>query len=99
MNTAQLNLADAPRHSRKTTSRIPRIVAVSAALGIVCAAGVATAATAVAAPPSPSLTTKTTTARSVPAGDHGGHDHHHGGVFDGHRGGGECVGLIVILCN
>lgn len=99
MNTAQQNLTDAPRHSRKTTSRIPRIVAVSAALGIACAAGVATAASAVAATPAPSLTTKTTTVRSIPAGGHGEHDHHHGGVFDGHYGGGECEGLIVILCN
>jgi hypothetical protein len=99
MNTAQLNLTNAPRHSRKTAPRIPRIFAVGAALGIACAAGVATAASAVAATPAPSLTARAATVRSIPADGHGGHRHHHGGVFDGHYGGGECEGLIVILCN
>ncbi|MEU6257021.1 hypothetical protein [Streptomyces sp. NPDC047043] len=93
MNTAQLNPANAPRHSKKSSVRLPRIVTVGAALGIACAAGMATAATAVAATPASSLTA----ARAV-HGHGGGHDGDFHGI-GGHFGGGDCDGLIVLLCN
>ncbi|MEU5712036.1 MULTISPECIES: hypothetical protein [Streptomyces] len=54
-------------HSKKAVSRIPRVFAVSAAVGIVCATGVATATSAVAATPAAHVVTKAT-----PAYGHGG---------------------------
>ena len=39
--------------AKKAVSRMPRVIALSAAVGIACSAGVATAATAVAAPATP----------------------------------------------
>ncbi|WP_158692858.1 hypothetical protein [Streptomyces roseochromogenus] len=55
-------------HPKKTVSRMPRVFAVSAALGIACAAGVATATSAVAATPVTHVATK-----AAPAWSHGGH--------------------------
>ncbi|WP_143658629.1 hypothetical protein [Streptomyces sp. IMTB 2501] len=45
-------------HPKKTVSRIPRVFAVCAAVGISCAAGVATATSAVAATPATHVVTK-----------------------------------------
>ncbi|MFG2356198.1 hypothetical protein [Streptomyces sp. NPDC048521] len=56
-------------HLKKAVSRIPRIFAVSAAVGIACAAGLATATSAVAATPATHVVTKAT-----PAYGHGGGD-------------------------
>ncbi|MEU8027264.1 hypothetical protein [Streptomyces sp. NPDC049099] len=52
---------------KKAVSRIPRVFAVSAAVGIACAAGVATATSAVAATPATHVATK-----AAPAYGHGG---------------------------
>ncbi|MGW7528552.1 hypothetical protein [Streptomyces sp. NPDC054783] len=54
-------------HPKKTVSRMPRVFAVCAALGLACAAGVATATSAVAATPPTHVATKAT-----PAYGHGG---------------------------
>ncbi|MGW2036171.1 MULTISPECIES: hypothetical protein [Streptomyces] len=54
-------------HFKKAVSRMPRVFAVSAAVGIVCAAGVATATSAVAATPAAHVVTK-----AAPALGHGG---------------------------
>jgi hypothetical protein len=54
-------------HPKKTVSWIPRVCAVTAAVGIACATGVATAASAVAATPVTHVATKAT-----PAYGHGG---------------------------
>lgn len=54
-------------HPEKTVSRIPRVFAVSVAVGIACAAGLATATTAVAATPATHVATK-----AAPAGHGGG---------------------------
>ncbi|MER6072999.1 hypothetical protein ACFYZB_43170 [Streptomyces sp. NPDC001852] len=54
-------------HPKKTVSWIPRVFAVSAAMGIACAAGVATATSAVAATPATHVATK-----AAPAYGHGG---------------------------
>jgi hypothetical protein len=73
--------------SKKAVSRFPRVFAVTVAMGIACAAGVATATSAVAATPATHAVTK-----AAPAGGHGGdggEDH-------------QCNnGLLVILnfCN
>lgn len=53
--------------SKKAVSRIPRAFAVTVAVGIACAAGVATATSAVAATPATHAVTK-----AAPAGGHGG---------------------------
>jgi Na+/H+ antiporter NhaD/arsenite permease-like protein len=53
--------------SKKAVSRIPRVFAVTVAVGIACAAGVATATSAVAATPATHAVTK-----AAPAGGHGG---------------------------
>ncbi|WP_369386699.1 hypothetical protein AB5J72_03120 [Streptomyces sp. CG1] len=45
-------------HPKKTVFRMPRVFAVSAAVGIACAAGVATATSAVAATPAAHVATK-----------------------------------------
>ncbi|MET8078734.1 hypothetical protein [Streptomyces sp. NPDC005303] len=55
--------------SKKTVCRIPRVFAVSAVVGIVCAAGMATATSAVAATPATHVATK-----AAPAKGHGGGD-------------------------
>ncbi|WP_405525255.1 hypothetical protein OG426_19735 [Streptomyces canus] len=55
--------------SKKAVSRIPRVFAVSVAVGIACAAGLATATSAVAATPATHAVTK-----AAPAGGHGGGD-------------------------
>ncbi|MEU6590985.1 hypothetical protein ABZ923_17490 [Streptomyces sp. NPDC046881] len=55
-------------HSKKIVSRIPRVFAVSVAVGIACAAGVATATSAVAATPATHAVTKA----SPVYGGHGG---------------------------
>ena len=57
---------------KKKSFRIPRLVAVSAALGLACAAGAATATSAVAATPATQVVTK-----AAPAGGHGGGDGEH----------------------
>ncbi|MEU1011767.1 hypothetical protein ACIP4Y_02195 [Streptomyces sp. NPDC088810] len=49
-------------HPKKVVSRIPRVFAVSVAVGIACAAGVATATSAVAATPATHVATKATPA-------------------------------------
>ncbi|WP_158838991.1 MULTISPECIES: hypothetical protein [unclassified Streptomyces] len=49
-------------HPKKVVSRIPRVLAVSAAVGIACAAGVATATSAVAATPATHAVAKATPA-------------------------------------
>lgn len=85
MNTAELNHPDHARHSEKVGSRIPRIFALGAALGIACAAVVASAASAVAAPTAPHTATATTTASS------------HGGYGDDD--GDDCDGLLVLICH
>jgi Spy/CpxP family protein refolding chaperone len=54
-------------HSKKTVSWIPRVFAVTAAVGIACAAGVATATSAVAATPATHVA-----AKAGPAYGHGG---------------------------
>ncbi|MER6025131.1 hypothetical protein [Streptomyces sp. NPDC001851] len=54
-------------HLKKAVSRIPRVFAVSAAVGIACAAGVATATSAVAATPATHVAVK-----AAPAYGHGG---------------------------
>jgi len=99
MNTTQGTNPTRPGRANKIAFRLPRIFAVSAALGLACAAGVATAASAAAATPAAQLTAKTTAAERISA---------HGpgleGVHRGHRGGGhddddgDCKGLIVLLC-
>ncbi|MGV4984982.1 hypothetical protein ACVB8X_38940 [Streptomyces sp. NRAIS4] len=53
----------------KAVSRIPRALAVSAAVGIACAAGLATATSAVAATPA---ATHVATKAAAPAYGHGG---------------------------
>ncbi|MFF0083633.1 hypothetical protein ACFYR1_28550 [Streptomyces canus] len=53
--------------SKKAVSRIPRVFAVTVAVGIACAAGVATATSAVAATPATHAVTK-----AAPAGGYGG---------------------------
>ncbi|WP_158013122.1 hypothetical protein [Streptomyces sp. Root369] len=53
--------------SKKAVSRIPRVFAVTVAVGIACAAGVATATSAVAATPTTHAVTK-----AAPAGGYGG---------------------------
>lgn len=57
-------------HPKKVVSRIPRVFAVSAAVGIVCAAGVATATSAVAATPTTHVTSKTAPAYGGDGGEH-----------------------------
>ncbi|MFE5812984.1 hypothetical protein ACFQ6S_06140 [Streptomyces sp. NPDC056479] len=57
-------------HPKKAVSRIPRALAVCAAVGIACAAGVATATSAVAATPATHVA-----AKAVPA--YGGEDGEH----------------------
>ncbi|MEV8021902.1 hypothetical protein AB0O76_37395 [Streptomyces sp. NPDC086554] len=57
-------------HSRKSLSLISRAFAVSAVVGIACAAGVATATSAVAATPATSVAAKAAPAQ----GGHGGGD-------------------------
>ncbi|MFE6624525.1 hypothetical protein ACFZBP_37325 [Streptomyces sp. NPDC008086] len=54
-------------HPKKFVSRIPRVLAVGAAVGIVCASGMATATSAVAATPT------TSKAAPVYGGDGGEH--------------------------
>ncbi|GEC08381.1 hypothetical protein SSP24_60360 [Streptomyces spinoverrucosus] len=56
-------------HPKKAVSRIPRALAVSAAVGIACAAGVATATSAAAATPATHVATKATPAYGGGGGD------------------------------
>jgi hypothetical protein len=89
MNTAELN-PSSPRHSEKTGSRVARILAAGAALGLACAALAATAAPAMAAPTTPHSATTTSQAH-----DRAAH-HGHGGWDDD---GDDCDGLIVLICH
>ncbi|MGW0733739.1 hypothetical protein [Streptomyces sp. NPDC002851] len=57
-------------HLKKAVSLMPRVFAVSAAVGIACATGVATATSAVAATPAAHVATKATPAYG--GGGHGG---------------------------
>lgn len=96
MNT-ELNLRNHPDHSKIRASRLPRILAVSAALGIACAAGTATAASAVAATPDPHAATKGAVARSHQA--YGPGDFRGKARSDGYGDDDDgCTGLIVIVC-
>ncbi|MFJ9543470.1 hypothetical protein ACIRPX_40455 [Streptomyces sp. NPDC101225] len=90
MNTAELDPSSS-RHSEKTGSRIPRILAMGAALGLACAALAGTAAPAMAAPPAP----HGATAQSQAHDDRAAH-HRHGGWDDD---GDDCDGLIVLICH
>ncbi|MBW8821363.1 hypothetical protein [Streptomyces sp. NPDC102476] len=58
--------------SKKAVSRFPRVFAVTVAVGIACAAGMATATSAVAATPATHAVTK-----AAPVGGHGGGDGEH----------------------
>lgn len=58
-------------HPKKVVSRIPRVLAVGAAVGIACAAGVATATSAVAVTPAAHVATKGSPAYG--GGDDGEH--------------------------
>ncbi|MEU5540089.1 hypothetical protein [Streptomyces sp. NPDC020362] len=98
MNTAQLKHPKRPTHSMKTLSRIPRIVVVSAALGIACVAGAAPTASAVAATPHPHVATDATDARTIPAHAHG-ESGVHGRLGGQDDYGDDCDGLIVLLCH
>ena len=53
MNTPLHNHPNTPEHAERTSTRIPRILAMGAALGIACAALVGAAGSAVAAAPAP----------------------------------------------
>ncbi|WP_328782776.1 hypothetical protein OIE52_18885 [Streptomyces canus] len=55
--------------SKKAVSRIPRVFAVTVAVGIACAAGVATATSAVAATPATHAVTKAAPAHGGYGGD------------------------------
>ncbi|MBP2049779.1 hypothetical protein J2Z21_002715 [Streptomyces griseochromogenes] len=101
MNTAQLNASNHHDQPRKFSLRMPRIVAVSAALGLACAAGAATATSAVAATPAPHGGTKAAAARPIQAHHHDerGQFGRHGGLRGGDYGDDDdCEGLIVLLC-
>ncbi|MFJ9103706.1 hypothetical protein ACIRJM_35170 [Streptomyces sp. NPDC102405] len=58
--------------SKKAVSRFPRVFAVTVAVGIACAAGMATATSAVAATPATHAAIK-----AAPVGGHGGGDGEH----------------------
>ena len=95
MNTAQGNNPTRPGRANKIAFRLPRIFAVSAVLGIACAAGAATVTSAAAATPAVQLTAKTTAAERMSAPAHGASRGHVGGHDDDD---GDCNGLIVLIC-
>ncbi|GAA3832662.1 hypothetical protein GCM10022403_077130 [Streptomyces coacervatus] len=101
MNTTQGNNPTRPGRANKIAFRLPRIFAVSAVLGIACAAGAATAASAAAATPAVQLTAKTTAAERISAQGHADEGSQRGHIGGGHDDdGGDCNGgLIVLLCN
>ncbi|MCI3243377.1 MULTISPECIES: hypothetical protein [Streptomyces] len=93
MNTAERNHSEPLRHSEKAGPRIPRILAVGAALGLACAALAGAASPAMAAAPRPDGPAKATADhRHDDRGAHRGHD-------DWDDDGDDCDGLIVLLCH
>jgi hypothetical protein len=90
MNTAQLDTG-CPRPSEKSGSRIPRILAVGAALGLACAALAGTAAPAMAAPSAPHSASQA----AGPDRSHSDRAYHGHDDDDGD----DCDGLIVLICH
>ncbi|MCX5425716.1 hypothetical protein [Streptomyces sp. NBC_00078] len=100
MNTPLSNHPSTPDHAERTSTRIPRILAVGAALGIACAALVGAAGSAVAAAPAPHDDAREKASSSAPSRGHGQEEHRgHGGYGGYDDDGDDCDGLIVLICH
>jgi anti-sigma factor RsiW len=93
MNTPQHQRPNRPAHSQQISSRIPRILALGAALGIVSAALTGTAVAA----PGPHDGPREGAGHSVPAHGHHEREGHPGGGHDDD--GDDCDGLLVLICH